>query len=45
MKVHSVDRHGGDSWVDVTIKYHVNNVAGNDPDRTYIPFNRQIQGD
>ncbi|WP_319405241.1 hypothetical protein [uncultured Desulfosarcina sp.] len=36
MKVHNVDRHGGDSWVDVTIKYHVDNVTGNDPDRTYI---------
>ena len=36
MKVHSVNRHGGDSWVDVTVKYHVDNVTGNDPDRTYI---------
>lgn len=36
MRIHSVDRHGGDSWVDVTIKYWVDNVAGNDPDRTYI---------
>ena len=36
MKVTSVDRHGGDSWVDVTIKYHVDNVTGNDPDRTWI---------
>ena len=36
MKIHNVDRHGGDSWVDVTIKYHVDNVAGNDPDRTFV---------
>jgi hypothetical protein len=36
MKVHSVDRHGGDTWVDVTVKYHVDNVTGNDPDRTYV---------
>ncbi len=36
MRVQSVDRHGGDSWIDVTIKYHVDNVTGNDPDRTYV---------
>ncbi len=36
MRIDFVDRHGGDSWVDVTIKYHVDNVAGNDPDRTYV---------
>jgi hypothetical protein len=36
MEVSSVDRHGGDSWVDVTIKYHVDNVTGNDPDRTWV---------
>ena len=36
MKIHSVDRHGGDNWVDVTVKYHVDNVTGNDPDRTWI---------
>jgi hypothetical protein len=36
MNIHNVDRHGGDSWVDVTIKYHVDDVFGNDPDRTYV---------
>ena len=36
MKIHNINRHGADSWVDVTIKYHVDNVAGNDPDRTYV---------
>lgn len=36
MHIDSVDRHGGDSWVDVKIKYHVDNVTGNDPDRTWI---------
>lgn len=36
MKVVSTDRHGGDSWVDVRVKYHVDDVTGNDPDRTFI---------
>ena len=36
MRVTSVNRHGGDSWVDVTIKYHVDNVWGNDPDKTWV---------
>jgi hypothetical protein len=36
MEILSVDRHGGDSWVDVTVKYHVDDVSGNDPDRTFV---------
>lgn len=36
MRIESVDRHGGDSWVDVTIKYQVDDVTGNDPDRTHV---------
>lgn len=36
MIIEKVDRHGGDSWVDVTIKYHVDDVTGFDPDRTYV---------
>lgn len=36
MRIDSQDRHGGDSWVDVTISYHVDDVSGNDPDRHHI---------
>ncbi len=36
MRIESVDRHGGDSWVDVTVKYHVDDVTGNDPDRHHV---------
>lgn len=36
MQIESTDRHGGDTWVDVTVKYHVDDVTGNDPDRHHI---------
>lgn len=29
------DRNGGDSLLEVTVKYHVDNVWGNDPDETW----------
>lgn len=36
MKIIQTDRHAGNDWVNVTVKYHVDNVAGNDPDRTWL---------
>lgn len=36
IKIERTDRHGGNSWVDVLIKYKVDDVWGNDPDVTYI---------
>lgn len=36
MQIESVDRHGGETWVDVTVKYNVDDVTGNDPDRHHV---------
>lgn len=36
MKIINVNRYGGNSLVEVTVKYNVNNVWGNDPDKTWI---------
>lgn len=33
--ISSVNRNGGDSLIEVTVKYHVDNVWGNDPDETW----------
>ena len=32
MRIVSVDRHGGDSFITIRVKYHVDDVWGNDPD-------------